>query len=139
LTKDIQGEGLAWQVATWNQMANLYASENAPRLEPVAERVIFHADLNEGEAVLGTGTGLVPQLASISVGLPGDIAVRGLSNITFDEGGAELIPTKDGAFDVMLASLNLMFVVDRAAAARKAARVLHPGGRFVGQVWTRPV
>ena len=73
MTKDIQGEGLAWQVATWNQMANLYASENAPRLEPVAERVIFHADLNEGEAVLGTGIGLVPQLASVSVGLSDDV------------------------------------------------------------------
>ena len=37
--------------------------------------------------------------------------------------------------DAVLASLSLMYVIDRAAAAKELARVLRPGGRFVGAVW----
>jgi SAM-dependent methyltransferase len=40
--------------------------------------------------------------------------------------------------DVVLASLSLMYVIDRAAAAREIARVLRPGGRFVAAVWAGP-
>ncbi len=42
------------------------------------------------------------------------------------------------SFDAVLASLSLMYVIDRAAAARECARVLRPGGRFVAAVWARP-
>jgi SAM-dependent methyltransferase len=38
-------------------------------------------------------------------------------------------------FDVVLASLSLMYVIDRGAAAREIRRVLRPGGRFVAAVW----
>ena len=37
-----------------------------------------------------------------------------------------------------VASLSLMYVIDRAAAAREIARVLRPGGRFVAAVWAGP-
>ena len=40
--------------------------------------------------------------------------------------------------DAVLASLSLMYVIDRAAAAREIARVLRPGGRFVAAVWGGP-
>lgn len=49
-----------------------------------------------------------------------------------------MIPAEDAAFDVVLACLSLMYVVDRAAAAREIARVLRPGGRFVAAVWGAP-
>jgi SAM-dependent methyltransferase len=39
---------------------------------------------------------------------------------------------------VVLASLSLMYAVDRAAAAREIARVLRPDGRFVAAVWSGP-
>ena len=38
----------------------------------------------------------------------------------------------------MLASLSLMYVIDREAAAHEIARVLRPGGRLVGAVWAGP-
>jgi SAM-dependent methyltransferase len=65
-------------------------------------------------------------------------ASLGLSNVEFLEGRAEELPAPTGRFDAVLASLSLMYVIDRAAAAREIARVLRPGGRFVGSVWGGP-
>jgi SAM-dependent methyltransferase len=157
MAEDNQQEGLAWQITTWNQMANLYATENAPRMAPVADRVIAHAALRNGEHVLdvGTGTGIVAERVAACVGPSGQVvgvdispemlafaqkqlAARGFTNVSLREGGAESIPADNNSFDVVLASLSLMYVVDRATAAREIARVLRPGGRFVGAVWTGP-
>ncbi len=150
---DDNQEGLAWQITTWNRIADLYATENAPPMAPVAGRVIAHAALITGERVLdvGTGTGIITALAAPIVGQAGhvtgidispemlsfarkQIADRGLTNVTLREGGAESIHADDSSFDVVLASLSFMFVVDRATAAREVARVLRPGGRLVGSV-----
>jgi SAM-dependent methyltransferase len=62
---------------------------------------------------------------------------RGLTNVRFREGRAEAIPAEDGHFHAVLASLSLMYAIDRAAA-REMARVLRPGGRFVAAVWAGP-
>ena len=59
----------------------------------------------------------------------------GHSNVDLREGRAEQLPANDGTFDAVLASLSLMYVIDRAAAAREMRRVLRPGGRFVAAVW----
>src|SRR4051794_38303670 len=64
-------------------------------------------------------------------------ASLGLTNIEFLEGRAEELPVT-GPFDAVLASLSLMYVIDRAAAAREIARVLRPGGRMVAAVWGGP-
>src|SRR6187200_2427530 len=60
------------------------------------------------------------------------------ANITFIEGRAEAIPADAASIDAVLASLSLMFVIDREAAAREIARVLRPGGRLVAAVWGGP-
>jgi SAM-dependent methyltransferase len=157
MAEDNQQEGLAWQITTWNQMANLYATENAPRMAPVADRVIAHAALRNGEHVLdvGTGTGIVVERAAACVGMSGHVVgvdispemltfaqrqltTHGFSNFSLREGGAESIPADNNTFDVVLASLSLMYVTDRATAAREMARVLRPGGRLIGSVWTGP-
>ena len=65
-------------------------------------------------------------------------AALGLRNVTFREGRAEAIPGDSGCCDVLLASLSLMYVIDRAAAAREIARILRPRGRFVAAVWAGP-
>jgi SAM-dependent methyltransferase len=62
----------------------------------------------------------------------------GIDNVVFLEGRAEEIPTPSGQFDAVLASLSLMYVIDRPAAAREIARVLRPGGRLVAAVWGSP-
>jgi len=61
-----------------------------------------------------------------------------LDSLSFREGRGEAIPADDKAYDVLLASLSLMYVIDRAAAAREIVRVFRPGGRLVAAVWAGP-
>ena len=61
-----------------------------------------------------------------------------IGRVAFGQGRAEAIPAEDSAFDVVLASLSLMYVIDRGAAAREIARVLRPGGRLIAAVWAAP-
>jgi SAM-dependent methyltransferase len=60
------------------------------------------------------------------------------TNIKLIEAPAEAFPGENGAFDVVLASLSIMYVIDRAAAAQEISRVLRSGGRFVAAVWAGP-
>jgi SAM-dependent methyltransferase len=150
-------EGLAWQLGIWDQVPQLYAREVDKRFAPVVEQVIARAALQPGQRVLdlGTGTGSVAICAAPLVAPGGQIlgvdlssemlavarqrvATLGLEHCHFREGRGEAIPADAGAFDVLLASLSLMYVIDRAAAAREIARVLRPGGRFVAAVWAGP-
>jgi SAM-dependent methyltransferase len=150
-------EGLAWQTGVWNRMSDIYLREIDRRLAPVVDALVDRAALRAGEHVLdlGTGTGAVAKRAAAIVG-PGarivgvDISPEmlalarhsadslGLRNLTLLEGRAEAIPTDDATFDVVLACLSMMYVIDRDAAARQIARVLRPGGRFVAAVWAGP-
>ena len=61
-----------------------------------------------------------------------------LVNCSFHEGRGEAIPLGDGTCDVVLASLSLMYVLDRSACAREMGRVLRTGGRLVAAVWAGP-
>jgi SAM-dependent methyltransferase len=147
----------AWQVGVWDRISQIYLRELDRRFAPVIEQVIRRADLRPGNSVLdlGTGTGAVALKAAPIVGESGRVtgadigtdmlnlareraADLGSANVDFREGGAEAIPAEDVSFDAVLASLSLMYVIDRAAAARECARVLRPGGRFVAAVWARP-
>lgn len=149
-------EGLAWQIGVWDRMSHVYRREIDQRLEPVVDQVLARAALQPGERVLdlGTGTGAVAEKAALAVGAGGRVlgvdpspemlALAGRradhAPVTFElaEGSGETLPAADESFDVVLASLSLMFVIDRAAAAREIARVLRSGGRLVGAVWAGP-
>jgi SAM-dependent methyltransferase len=150
-------EGLAWQTGVWDRISDIYRREIDRRFAPVVENVIARANLAPGQRVLdlGTGTGTVAEQAAAIVGPSGHVlgvdistemlelarqrlADQGLRNVTLREGRAEALPAQDGGFDVVLASLSLMYVIDRATAAREIARVLRPGGRLVGAVWAGP-
>src|SRR5262245_36744509 len=150
-------EGLAWQTDVWNRMSQVYQREIDQRFAPVIEHVISRAGLKPGERALdlGTGTGAVALRAAALVA-PGGSAVgidishemlalacrraaeSGVRNVAFREGRGENIPAANDAFDVALASLSLMYVIDRAAAAREISRVLSPGGRLVAAAWAGP-
>jgi len=149
--------GLAWQTAVWDAMAQRYERDVDRRFGSVVEGVVQRAGLQPGEQVLdlGTGTGQVALRAASLVGPAGHVTgvdisgemlalararavALGLRNVQFREGRAEAIPGDSSGCDVLLASLSLMYVIDRAAAAREIARVLRPGGRFVAAVWAGP-
>ncbi len=146
--------GLEWQVGVWNRISDIYLREIDRRFAPVVEAAIARAALAPGEDVLdlGTGTGAVAHRAAAVVSPSGSVTgvdispemlalarqranALGLSNVTLLEGRAESIPAESSAFDVVLACLSLMYVIDREAAAREIARVLRPGGRLVAAVW----
>jgi len=150
-------QALAWQTGVWDRISNLYWHEIDRRFAPVVENVITRAGLAPGQRALdlGTGTGTVAERAASIVGSNGQVigvdisremlslagqrvAARGLQNITFREGRAEALPAEDADFDTVLASLSLMYVIDRPAAAREIARVLRPGGHLVGAAWAGP-
>lgn len=150
-------EAFQWQVGVWDRISQLYFREVDPRFASVVAGTIKRANLKVGEKILdlGTGTGALAAEAARLVGTTGAVTgldispdmlslakkrIDGLShkNIELSQGRAEEIPANDAAFDAVLASLSLMYVIDRAAAAREIRRVLRPGGRVVAAVWAAP-
>ena len=146
----------AWQTDVWNRMSDVYVREIDRRFIAVVDGVIRRGELHPGDRVLdvGTGTGSVALRSAGLVAPDGHVIgvdispamlalakrraeAAGVAGVTFREGGAEAIPADAASFDVVLASLSLMFVIDRARAAREIARVLKPEGRFVASVWAR--
>jgi len=138
-------------------MADVYRREIDTRFAPVIDQVLKLANLQPGETVLdlGTGTGAVAILAATQVGTTGRIKAIDISpemltraaarlqnlqltNIDLAEGRAEALPADDRSIDAVVASLSLMYVIDRAAAAQEIARVLRPGGRLIAAVWGGP-
>lgn len=138
-------------------MSEVYLRQVDERFAPVTEQLINRAALQAGQQVLdlGTGTGSVaieaarrvtpggnvigtdvsPEMLLLAQKRAGDL---GLDNVSFEEGRGEAISAPDGAFDVVLASLSLMYMVDRGVAAHEIGRALRPGGRFVAAVWAGP-
>jgi enediyne biosynthesis protein CalE5 len=154
---DSEQEGLKWQIGVWDRISPIYLRAIDNRFAGVVDAVIRRVALHSVQQVLdlGTGTGAVA-IKAASLVIPGgkvtavdispemlDLARQraaslGLTNIEFLEGRAEELPVPTGRFDAVLASLSLMYVIDRAAAAREIARILRPGGRFVAAVWGGP-
>ncbi len=157
IERTIDQQALAWQIGVWNGISEIYLREIDRRFAPVVDAVMTRARLTPGERVLdlGTGTGAIAEQAAEVVGPGGHVVgmdislqmlalararvvARGWAHVTLQEGRAETIPADDSSFDVVLASLSLMYVIDREAAAREIARVLRPNGRLVAAVWAGP-
>ncbi len=157
LTPGQQREGLLWQTGVWDKISHTYLREVDPRFAPVVENVLARSGLAPGQRVLdlGTGTGAVAFGAASMVSPGGEVrgvdispqmleiaraqaARLGLRYVSFREASAESLRTESEWADAVLASLSMMYVLDRDAAAREIARVLRPGGRFVAAVWAGP-
>ena len=142
------------QRSGWDKASATYEQYWQEQLAPAQDRLMEMARLVPGERVLDVacGTGLVTFRAADAVGPSGTVvatdisdamvrrlasasAARGLSHVTATRMDAESLQFEDGAFDVVLCALGLMYVPDPVAALRAMRRVLVPGGRAVAAVW----
>lgn len=149
-----RNEAIEWQRGVWDRMSDVYRREIDARFAPVVEGCLARAALREGNSVLdlGTGTGAAAVRAATEVGEKGRVVAvdlspemvelarraveqSGLHNVDVVPGRAEEIPAPDDHFDVVIASLSFMYVIDRSRAAEECARVLRSGGRLVAAVW----
>ena len=113
----------------------------------MTERVFREAGLETGMRVLdlGSGAGDVAILAARLVGREGEVigverdpeavawatdrvAQVGLSNVRFIEGDAQTLDGISDGFDAAVGRLVLMYLPDPAAALRRAAALVQPGG-----------
>jgi SAM-dependent methyltransferase len=142
------------QRSGWDLAARDYESLWQAQLAPARRALLAGAQIRAGEQVLDVacGSGLVTFEAARSAGAAGWVlgtdlsphmvrsgrhsaARRGLSNVGFERMDAEHLMLPDGAFDLVLCSLGLMYVPDPGRALAEARRVLRPGGRVVLAVW----
>lgn len=109
------------------------------------DHVLDGARIVPGDKVadIGAGTGLLTLGAVERVGPDGDVLAIDISvdaleelrrhalaaNISYFVGGVEILPLPDGSVDAVLTRSVLIYVVDKAEAARELCRVLRPGGR----------
>ena len=116
---------------------------------PVSAGLLAAADLRPGERVIDVacGTGVIARLAAERVGPTGTVTAVDVAPdmidvarstptpagaaIEWHVGDATSLPFDDGASDVVLCQMGLMFMADRAAAVAEMRRVLTPGGRVV--------
>lgn len=118
-------------------------------METIADRVVDHAFLRGGEAVLdlGAGTGLLTFRAARQVGPAGKVvaldsdagcletvrrrrATLGVQNVSTRPGRMEALPLDAGSFDAVVCRSALTYAVDLRAAISGMGRVLIPAGRF---------
>ena len=115
------------------------------RLGRVRDRVLDGAAVSSREALadVGAGTGLLTLAAVERVGPDGDVLALDISvdaleelraqatapNISFLVATAEVLPLPDASIDVIVTRSVLIYVRDKAEAAREFARVLRSGGR----------
>jgi len=122
-------------------------ASQAEILDPLTERVFRTAGLGKGMRVLdlGSGAGDVAMLAARLVGPEGEVVgverdpegvalatarvtQAGLGNVRFIQGDAQTLDGIANGFDAAVGRLILMYLPDPAAALRRAAGLVRPGG-----------
>jgi arsenite methyltransferase len=122
--------------------------EVAAALAELGERrdhVLDGARIESGAAVVdvGAGTGLLTLAAAERVAPDGDVIAVDISvdtleelranatapNISYLVAQADVLPLPDASVDAVVTRSVLMYVKDKAEAAREFERVLRPGGR----------
>jgi len=107
-----------------------------------ADALCDAADVAPGARVLDVacGTGIVARTVADRIGPDGTVvgvdlndamltvARRVRPDIDYRSGDAGSLPVENGAFDVVLSSMALMFFPDRPRALREMARAAAPGG-----------
>lgn len=134
----------------------MWASGDYPRIAaevvaPLGQVLVEAAGVVAGQRVLDVGAG--SGNASVPAARRGaDVVASDLTPELFDAGrraaaatgvdlrweeaDAEALPYEDGAFDVVLSCIGVMFAPHHAAAAAELVRVCRPGGRIALLSWT---
>jgi ubiquinone/menaquinone biosynthesis C-methylase UbiE len=118
---------------------------------PISERLCDTVDLRAGQSVLDVATGSgntaiaaarrmchvtgVDYVGSLLNQARTRAAAENL-DVRFEEGDAEALPAADGAFDVVLSTVGVMFAPNQEQAASELLRVCRPGGRIGLASWT---
>ncbi len=135
-----------WLVRT--RFAGWSDEEVAAALQQLVERrdrVLDSARIEIGDTVadVGAGTGLLTLGAAKRVAPDGDVLALDISvdaleelranatapNISYLVGQADVLPLPDASVDAVVTRSVLIYVDDKAEAAREFLRVLRPGGR----------
>lgn len=140
----------------WDRAAATYEQFWHRQLEPAQTLMLERAALRAGERVLDVacGTGLVTFRVAAAVGSTGEVLGTDVSQtmielasgvapppgcapVRFARMDGERLDVPDGAFDVALDALGLMYMPDPHRALCEMRRVLRPGGRVAVAVWGR--
>lgn len=138
----------------WNKAAEHYNASWEAQLKPAQDRLMEISDPKPGEKVLETacGTGLVTFRVAEAVKPDGEVLATDISddmaelaysaarerqvrNATFRRMDAEELEVEDGAFDLAMCGLGLMYVPDPLRALNEMHRALKPGGRAAVAIW----
>jgi len=117
-----------------------YAADLARRLEVLQRGTLLE---------VAAGTGVVTR--ALRAALPSDVRIVATDlnegmlkvaasrisapGVSFQQADALKLPFADGFADAIVCQFGMMFMPDKKAAHREAARVLVPGGLFVFNVW----
>src|SRR6267154_2314667 len=143
----------------WGSQYRLVASEkwkakSAAMGQAVTNALVEYAQPKQGMRVLdlASGTGEPAISIAVSVGAKGHVTaldlsedllqiakgraqVRGLQNLTFQQGDAHSLPFPDNSFDLATCRFGVMFFGDPRLALQELRRVLRPGVRACFLAW----
>lgn len=138
----------------WDRAAQDYEPLWEEQLAPARKALVSGAAIGRGQAVLDVacGTGLVSFEAARAVGRGGHVLGTDLSgemvlaaqrratacqlaHVRFERMDAENLTVADGAFDVALCALGLMYFTEPLRALRELRRAVRPGGGVSLAVW----
>lgn len=142
----------------YSMTASKYDEYGRKAFESYAKPLLDAAGLRSGQHVLDVACGPgIPSLMAASLVAPGglvtgidlapgmvDIAKKraeekGLINVAFQEGDAEVLPFPDDSFDVVLCNHGLVHTTDRMKALHEMRRVLKKtSGTVALSVWSTP-
>jgi len=138
----------------WDAAASHYADVWEGPLAPAHDTLVALADPRGGAHALevACGTGLVTHRLAAAVGPDGTVLATdlsdemvestaaschaaGLGQVRAARMNAERLDVADGAFDLAVCALGLMYVPDPVAALAEMRRAVRAGGRVVATVW----
>ena len=146
------------QIENWDGPGGEHWVAEAARYDRMNQRfadtIVEAVAPQPGEQVLdvGCGNGALAMALAERVGAEGTVvgldisgpmlanaearaASRGLANVRFEKGDAQVHPLEEGAFDAVVSRFGVMFFEDPVSAFSNLRRALRPGGRIAFTCW----